>query len=107
MIRHHATDIADNGPTLAEFGYGDIIISVITPANGCLGAYGVALSNANAPRPPGTDTPEHNGKTTKELAPKMLMTFTQVASFDSLISRLMLAKKLFLKAHPKVRKANV
>ena len=104
MIRHQATDIADNGPTLVRFGYGDIIISVVQPV-GCGIGFGIALSNTTEPDTPGTDRPEYNGKTTKELCPKVLMTFTQAASFDSLISRLQLAKKAFLQAQPKVRKA--
>ena len=100
MIFYNATSIAPNGPTVAEFGQGDIIVNVITPGPAGDSPYGVALKNALFPTPPGTDTQQYDGKTIEGLEPGVLMTFTKAASFDTLISRLQLAKEAFLLANP-------
>jgi len=98
MIFHNATNILPNGPTVAEFGKGDIIINVLKPAPGEDYPFGVSMANTSEATPPGTDRPEHDGKTIDKFEPQVIITFTHEASFDAVISRLQLAKQAFLDA---------
>lgn len=94
-IHHNATNIAPNGPTVLEFGAGDIIINTIRPSEGDY-PYGVSFTNTPDPTPPGTDRPEYDGLLVGDtLHPQVVMTFTSRDSFDAVISRLQLARELF------------
>lgn len=98
MIYHNATNIAPNGPTVAEFGSGDIIVNTITPGNGESYPFGITMINAPEPTPPGTDCPNYDGVSVEALGPQVVLTFTKSESFDTVISRLQLAKEAFLAA---------
>lgn len=97
MIHHNATNISPNGPTVLEFGGGDIIINCLRPSEGD-SPYGVSFRNTEEPTPPGTDRPEFDNRLVPEFQPQVIMTFTQLSSFDAVISRLQLARAAFVAA---------
>ena len=100
MIFHNATNIAPSGPTVLEFGVGDIIINKITPGEGADYPFGVSFTNTDNPTPPGTDRPDFDGSGIADFRPQAIMTFTSAESFDVVISRLQLAKQAFMNATP-------
>jgi len=81
--------------TLLEFGNGDIITSCIQSTTANAVPYGGLCFTNSAPHIIGTEHEDHNGKTTDDIQPQAIITFTKLESFDVVIERLQLARTQF------------
>lgn len=96
MIFKNVDYAATSGVTLLEFGLGDICMMCIEANDTDGGPLGGLIFKATEPHPIGHDDASVLGKTTDDIQPEVIMTFSKVESIDVLIERLQMARSQFV-----------